>query len=568
MGHLINPISLRIGKFSYWEDIIFIPLTYFPEYLHILIKIRLILIFFFSSEILENFGFIFSHFEITKKSKFLVISTFLYNGILEQNLDEFLTTNFFNKKKFVTSLKLPRILSKISGYTRIPLWFDNFFRAFVLFKTLSPLRFTFSKYFLPFLGFMYKGDYAELWALLTRSKIEPRVKKNLIIFNFLFSSLFEHMLTMGFDTQSFTTASTCKRFLYLFIWKQYIGPFLNSIGNILCSIFKYIFKLDYLYMNIYSINNLHVTAKFLSRYMARKMSLGFSIKQLAYPIANELIRVGKCLSNIKIRLKKFPFRKYSKHRVIFNHVILKKIVYIINNLFRRAYGNLYLKSFTWLGLDFFSIFESIIDQEESSLFFFVVRKFFENKYFFNIFLNFDSSFYNKLFEDLPLAKNFKIFSNLKNFKCIFEKIYDYVFSNNSLTGLYSIFKKILIIDPYLGSLIFNFLRFNFFSSQYGHEKISRKVSKLGVKDSRLTRLRHKILGFKFNFLGRFSRKQRSASFCVQRGIVPLNTFAAKIEYGFYTIPLLNSAINVKVWICRNDIFNTNLNYSNWFFKAV
>jgi hypothetical protein len=63
MGHLINPISTRIGKFLYWEDFWFVEHIYYPEYLHSLLKIKLYLIYFFETSLFENNKILYSHFD-------------------------------------------------------------------------------------------------------------------------------------------------------------------------------------------------------------------------------------------------------------------------------------------------------------------------------------------------------------------------------------------------------------------------------------------------------------------------------------------------------------------------
>ena len=60
-----------------------------------------------------------------------------------------------------------------------------------------------------------------------------------------------------------------------------------------------------------------------------------------------------------------------------------------------------------------------------------------------------------------------------------------------------------------------------------------------------------IMGFKMSFKGRFSRKQRASSIWFHQGYVPLNTVKAIIDYAFFTIPLKNSAISVKLWLYKN-----------------
>lgn len=59
-------------------------------------------------------------------------------------------------------------------------------------------------------------------------------------------------------------------------------------------------------------------------------------------------------------------------------------------------------------------------------------------------------------------------------------------------------------------------------------------------------LKGSLLGFKFHFRGRFTRKQRAASFIIQRGNMPLTTISANIDYSFFTIPLDNSLISIKI----------------------
>jgi hypothetical protein len=64
-----------------------------------------------------------------------------------------------------------------------------------------------------------------------------------------------------------------------------------------------------------------------------------------------------------------------------------------------------------------------------------------------------------------------------------------------------------------------------------------------------------MLGFKFHFVGRFSRRQRASSIWFMQGKVPLNTISARIEFGSFVIPLFNSAIRVKVYINRGSAYN-------------
>lgn len=55
-----------------------------------------------------------------------------------------------------------------------------------------------------------------------------------------------------------------------------------------------------------------------------------------------------------------------------------------------------------------------------------------------------------------------------------------------------------------------------------------------------------FVGFRLKFKGRFSRRQRASSILYNVGNVPLTTLKANIDYGFYTIPLKNSAVSIKI----------------------
>lgn len=61
------------------------------------------------------------------------------------------------------------------------------------------------------------------------------------------------------------------------------------------------------------------------------------------------------------------------------------------------------------------------------------------------------------------------------------------------------------------------------------------------------------MGFKLVFKGRFSRKLRASKITLIIGKIPLNTLDSKIDYTFLTIPLLNSALSIKLYMYKNTI---------------
>jgi len=57
--------------------------------LHLLLKARQFLAFYFGSAPFEDIGVFYSHFEIVKHSKNLIINIFFYHGVLEGLVDDF-----------------------------------------------------------------------------------------------------------------------------------------------------------------------------------------------------------------------------------------------------------------------------------------------------------------------------------------------------------------------------------------------------------------------------------------------------------------------------------------------
>ena len=62
-----------------------------------------------------------------------------------------------------------------------------------------------------------------------------------------------------------------------------------------------------------------------------------------------------------------------------------------------------------------------------------------------------------------------------------------------------------------------------------------------------------LYGYKFHFVGRFTRKQKSANLWFLRGAVSFSNVYAKIDYGVYTVILRYSICTVKVWLYRSFI---------------
>jgi ribosomal protein S3 len=77
-------------------------------------------------------------------------------------------------------------------------------------------------------------------------------------------------------------------------------------------------------------------------------------------------------------------------------------------------------------------------------------------------------------------------------------------------------------------------KFNLNKGKYNRQKIKLQSRFKG------------LLGFKFQFKGRFTRKLIAASYKYSIGRMPLTTLNADIDYAFKTVAIKNSAVGVKV----------------------
>jgi ribosomal protein S3 len=76
-----------------------------------------------------------------------------------------------------------------------------------------------------------------------------------------------------------------------------------------------------------------------------------------------------------------------------------------------------------------------------------------------------------------------------------------------------------------------------------------------IRQKYIVKYKSILMGFKFAFRGRFSRKQRASFIWIHEGKVPLNTLNLFIDYSFLTISLKNSAVSIKIWLYRNIMYS-------------
>jgi hypothetical protein len=163
-----------------------------------------------------------------------------------------------------------------------------------------------------------------------------------------------------------------------------------------------------------------------------------------------------------------------------------------------------------------------------------------------------SKIINNLF--LPKFDNLAIFSKRFKYLGVYWFINNYFFvSKFSLLNLYYYEKNSNINYNMIKLSCLNlnrYIKYNYWIYNY-HELNEFNLNNLKSRIKIHTR-KNNIKGYKMHLVGRFRRKQRAASYWFSKGKVPLNTITSLIDYAYFTLPLKNSAITVKVWLYKSD----------------
>jgi hypothetical protein len=83
MGHLINPVAFRLGWSKSWVDSFYVLPTYYPQFLHLVLRLRFYLLYFFRRQSTQKLGYLYSHFTINAGISGIIINVFYYDGRLE-----------------------------------------------------------------------------------------------------------------------------------------------------------------------------------------------------------------------------------------------------------------------------------------------------------------------------------------------------------------------------------------------------------------------------------------------------------------------------------------------------
>jgi len=173
MGHLSNPIGIRLSIKKKWENTWFIKNLYYPEFINGILNVRDYLYYYMTRKKMLYAGICLSHFFLIKFNKKYLIKIFFYHINLEKFSYDFINKIYVNyyallnkATMFNYRLKKKCKIIKDVNNADIFVFFFTFFNSFLKIKKNKKIKFNYNVYkkklklifFLPFLiKFLYKN---------------------------------------------------------------------------------------------------------------------------------------------------------------------------------------------------------------------------------------------------------------------------------------------------------------------------------------------------------------------------------------------------------------------------
>lgn len=265
MGHLVNPVGVRLNYSLTWSDSWSATnrVHYFNHYSNSLLA-KTYLNYFFSKEYIENYGIFFSHFSIFWNSNHYLIEINLYDGRVEDWIETCVNTFSQDLKRLVSySLKSFKLNSKNVEFSRSTDY--NFFKFVV--SLILKMVFKFDENLIKNLYFnASSSSSSELFSNLLVFLISRSQKEDLLIRKS--NSMLKFFLRMF-----------CLMFyqkpLYLHLISELqvnLSPILNSKPNLF----------------IFGCENKNVNSAFISRFLSRKLAQKYKWAELMSSLKKEL----------------------------------------------------------------------------------------------------------------------------------------------------------------------------------------------------------------------------------------------------------------------------------------
>jgi len=538
MGHLINPIAFRLGLYLSWETNWYVKFLYYTEFLHIILKLKFYMRYFFiSNHILRSC--IYSHYNLKFSGKFMLIRIWFYCSSFERILADF--NNVFLESKNLWKADLYRRGRSYSNwsYYRKQFFVYNIFLFIFLLKKKYKTRKIKNKQMWEIKRWRERLNYKIFWLMgkiynvrlkfnwgnfknmlkVINNKSEKKIlNKKVIFFFYLINKI----------TKNMRNSKKLSKVLEKYLYHIEVLPLLKDLGIFFGQVIKLLTLSKFnIICKTNLLRNRDVSAQYIADYIGKKIRLGYPMKHLLKDLRKEFERlrsIGVWVDRSIIGMNNVRYKSN-----------FKSLYFFLKFLFNKRWNGLYKMNNTFYTFEYICI---IIYMKKKKWINFIF-KFFKYKYGMTILFYTNKNLFREFFFS-SLIKGYESYISPVHLKfnyilnSIYMNYFNYIWDIDSLTymknshiylGLYFLNKS--IENSYYIYILKNRL------------KIKRK--------NQIKRISSILRGYKMSLFGRFSRKQRAARVTVYSGKVPLNTISLHIDYGFATIPLINSAIGIKVW---------------------
>jgi hypothetical protein len=149
-------------------------------------------------------------------------------------------------------------------------------------------------------------------------KMQLEDKLRFLIFYFIILKLRKSVLFLSTEYNKINYHSL-KRFLFFYIYYFFLKEDFLILKNHLSLSIKAIFNVKNIICNFLVISNYNVNADFLSRYIACKLRLKYTVKEVMNPLLRELKRIeGSCLINENLHIRQvLKSIKYFERRAMY-----------------------------------------------------------------------------------------------------------------------------------------------------------------------------------------------------------------------------------------------------------
>lgn len=319
-------------------------------------------------------------------------------------------------------------------------------------------------------------------------------------------------------------------------------------------IFQLITKFNKIYCNFYLTNNNCVNAKFLSRYIARKLQQGYPIKVLLNPIKKELLYLLAISTMPHSSFARIGVKKYIKNKVKSDMIksLFKIMVSYIFVNFRKIRKYNLLKEKNYLTLDLLMVYLWLNDlvRNKINLKNFA-RVYFQKKIIYICFFENTNFFVNSKNLIYPKLSNIYLLAKEDKFLNFFDWIYDYIIVNKFNLKSNIMFDEQSSSLRGLGLNLSRFFKYYYLNYCYksGYQSLNVNFLKSRIKK---TTKGTNLMGYKMYLMGRFTRKQRAGHLWFSKGRTPLTSVMSFVDFAYHSLALKNSTITVKIWLYKNN----------------